>query len=243
MENRLKQIRRQLGLAQAQMARTLNCCASNIAMIETGKSSLTERNKNLLIQKMNINPEWFDSDDVPMFSPQAEHAAKVQQTPLLVPASVPLFDIDRAPDLASLFRYTADNKGKIGRKRKGRGRRTVEQRTFEPLGFISIPGLPVADGALKLSGSGMTPAINSGDIVIYKQLDSLAEIIWGEMYLLSVDSPLGEYVAVRYLRRSEKEGFAVMAGENTAFSDSEIALRDITAIALVKASVRMNCAK
>jgi hypothetical protein len=156
---------------------------------------------------------------------------------------VPLFDMGRVPDLASLFRYTSENAGKIGRKRLGPGRMTVLERTFEPVGFISIPGLPRCDGALRIAGGGMTPAIGSGDVVIYRQLDSTAEIIWGEMYLLSVDTPLGEYIAVRYLRRSEIDGFAIMSGENPAFADTEVALADITALALVKASIRMNSAK
>jgi transcriptional regulator with XRE-family HTH domain len=243
MKARLKQIRSRLGLKQSDVARTLGCGAANIAMIETGKSALSERNKKALVQKFNLNPEWFSSDDVPMLAPTAEHAAMVQRDGGARSASVPLFDIERIPDLASLFRYTSDNEGRIGKKRGRPGRKSNEQHAFEPTGFISIPGLPRADGALRIAGGGMAPAIGSGDIVIYKQLDTPAEIIPGEMYLLSVNSPMGEYVAVRYLHRSEKEGFVVMSGENPGFADTEVALADITAIALVKASVRMNCAK
>jgi hypothetical protein len=190
-----------------------------------------------------LNPEWFLSDDVPMLSPTAEYDSKVQDTPRSVRGSVPLFDIHRVPDLASLFRYTVENRGKIGRKRLHPGRMTVLERIFEPVGFISIPGVNGCDGGLTIAGDGMAPAIRSGDVVIYRQLDSVSEILWGEMYLLSIDVPSGEYVAVRYLHRSENPGSAIMTGENRAFADTEIALSDITAIALVKASVRMNSAK
>lgn len=32
-------------------------------MIETGKAALSSRNKNILVQELNVNPDWLDSGE------------------------------------------------------------------------------------------------------------------------------------------------------------------------------------
>jgi hypothetical protein len=180
-----------------------------------------------------------------MLAPAARHAAMIEEKPAAFPASIPLYDMERVPDMAALFRHTKALalKGNIKRVAPKAGRPRKEEKTFAPVGWISIPGMPQCDGAVRVAGEGMNPAIGNGDIVIYKQLDHVSEIFWGELYLLALETAAGEYVAVRYLRRSENENMAVLAGENPAFADTEVELSKIRAIAFVKASIRMNSSK
>uniref|UniRef100_S0DF90 Putative peptidase S24/LexA repressor family protein n=2 Tax=termite gut metagenome TaxID=433724 RepID=S0DF90_9ZZZZ len=250
MDSRLKQIRKQLGLKQEELAGIFECGKHNISMIERGKSALSERNKKCLVKKFNLNPLWLEGENAPMLLPAAEHAARLEESPAIFPASVPLYDMEQVPSLAGLFKYTAANPshttGRVGRRSENigkPGRPTKEQKAYTPVGWISVPGLPKCDGALKLAGDGMEPILRGGDIVLYSRLGSVAEIFWGEMYLLSVDTPMGDYIAVRYLHRSEKPGLAVLTGENSGFRDTEIELSKIRAIAFVKATVRMNSSK
>ena len=50
----------------------------------------------------------------------------------------------------------------------------------------------------------MYPLLKSGDIVLYKQLNDINDIFWGDMYLLSIDIDGEEYVTVKYIQKSER---------------------------------------
>jgi phage repressor protein C with HTH and peptisase S24 domain len=86
----------------------------------------------------------------------------------------------------------------------------------------------------------MYPLLKSGDIVLYKQLHDLESIFWGDMYLLSIDIDGEEYVTIKYIQRSEREGYVRLVSQNQHHAEKEIAMNRIRAIALVKASIRMN---
>lgn len=108
---------------------------------------------------------------------------------------------------------------------------------------IKIPKLPKCDGAIHIVGDSMYPLLKSGDIILYKEISpSIENIIYGEMYLLSYDIDGDDYVVVKYIRKSEKgEPFITLGSENPDYASRDIDFHRITAIALVKASVRINC--
>ncbi len=222
MESRLKQARKYLDLKQEELADIFDCSKENISMIERGKSSLSERNKKILVKKFNFNPLWLDGENVQMLMPETEHAVRMQEAPALFPESIPIYDMDNVAGLAVLFRRT---------------------RRPKPSGYISIPNMPRCDGALRVVGDSMSPVLRSGDLVLYRQLADPSEIFWGEMYLVSVETSAGEYIAVRYIRKSEKKGVVILAGENPMFADTEVELSKIAALAFVKATIRLNSSK
>ncbi len=222
MESRLKQARKYLDLRQEELAKIFECSKENISMIERGKSSLSERNKKILVKKFNFNPLWLEGENAPMLMPETEHAVMMQEAPALYPESIPIYDMEKVQGLAQLFRRT---------------------RRPRAAGYISIPHMPKCDGALRIVGDSMNPVLRSGDLVLYRQLDDTSEIFWGEMYLVSVDTSAGEYIAVRYIRKSKADGMAVLAGENPLFADTEVELSKIGALAFVKATIRMNSSK
>ena len=57
MRERLKLIRKELGMTQEMLAQKLGIGKSALSMIETGRAALSERNKNIIIQELNVNPE------------------------------------------------------------------------------------------------------------------------------------------------------------------------------------------
>lgn len=109
------------------------------------------------------------------------------------------------------------------------------------LDTIKIPNLPKCDGAITVTGDSMYPLLKSGDMVLYKEI-SLESIFFGEMYLLSVKiDHWEEYITVKYVQRSEKgEEYVKLVSQNTHHQPKDIKLNQISAIALVKASVRFN---
>jgi phage repressor protein C with HTH and peptisase S24 domain len=86
----------------------------------------------------------------------------------------------------------------------------------------------------------MYPLLKSGDIVLYKQLHDVEDIFWGDMYLLSIDIEGEEYVTVKYVQRSDRNGYIRLVSQNPHHADKDIELSRVRAIALVKASIRMN---
>lgn len=107
--------------------------------------------------------------------------------------------------------------------------------------YVSFPGLPQCDGAVYMRGDSMYPLLRAGDILIYKTLNNLNSLIRGDMYLLSFTLNGDEYTTVKYLDRSEQHpDRLVLSSHNPNHSPIEIAQEDVTAIALVKASIRSH---
>lgn len=216
----MRQLRQELGLTQEVFAQRLGIKKSALSLIETGKSSLTDRNRNILINELNVNPEWIAEGRGEMFNSPPDLRARFEADPGSVPfQSVPLYSLDRTGGLAALL---------------------AEGASYEPVDHIHIPNMPLCDGAVYFAGDGMSPLLRAGDMIMYKKLRNLEDVFWGDMYLLSIDVEGGEYVTVRYVRRSGRPDYVTLAGCDPRYADKEIAVSKIRAMALVKASIHMN---
>ena len=221
MGARVKLIRKALGLTQEQLAQRLGVGKTALSMIETGKTRLSTRNKNILVQELNVNPEWLESGKGEMFNADPALSASFGRgVEMSMPLqSVPLYSIEATAGLVPLFE---------------------QQSSHTPMNYIHIPNLPKCDGAIYVAGDSMYPLLKSGDIVLYKQLHDLNDIFWGDMYLLSIDIDGEEYVTVKYIQRSEKSGCIRLVSQNPHHADKDIEVSRVRALALVKASIRMN---
>jgi transcriptional regulator with XRE-family HTH domain len=221
MGERLKLIRKSLGLTQEQLAQRLGVGKTALSMIETGKARLSSRNRNILVQELNVNPEWIETGKGEMFNADPALSASFGRgSEMAMPLqSVPLYSIEATAGLVPLFE---------------------QQSAHNPINYIHIPNLPKCDGAIYVVGDSMYPLLKSGDIVLYKQLHDIEDIFWGNMYLLSIDIDGEEYVTIKYIQRAERDGYIKLVSENQHHAEKEVALSRIRAIALVKASVRMN---
>ncbi len=217
---RIRLMRKQLNLTQEQMAQRLGVGKAALSMIETGKARLSARNRNILVQDFNVNPEWIDSGKGKMFNAEPDLTAFNHRTDRSLPLqSVPLYSIEGTAGLVPLF---------------------ADEAKFEPVNYINIPNLPKCDGAIYVVGDSMYPLLKSGDIVLYKQLSDVRDIFWGDMYLLSIDIDGEEYITVKYVQKSDHEGYVRLVSQNQHHADKEVEINRIRAIALIKASVRMH---
>ncbi|PIB28948.1 peptidase S24 [Maribacter sp. 4U21] len=134
---------------------------------------------------------------------------------------IPLYNLEATAGLVELFRH-------------------VDEKT--PMDYLSIPNLPKCDGAVFVTGDSMYPLLKSGDIVIYKEVSNIEEgIFWGEMYLVSVDLDGEEYISVKYIQKSEvDENHIKLVSQNSHHQPKDIRKDRIRALAMVKASVRIN---
>ena len=224
MNTRVKLIRKQLGMTQEQLAQHLGIGKAALSMIETGKAGLSARNRNILVQELNVNPEWLESGKGNMFNAEPDLTAYRLRTDNSLPLqSVPLYSIEGTAGLVPLF---------------------TDQAQAKPVNFIHIPNLPKCDGAIYIVGDSMYPLLKSGDIVFYKQVhDIMHSIIWGEMYLISFDIDGDEYVSVKYLQKSDIPDHIVLVSYNEHHKPMEIHINRIRALAFIKASLRLNSLK
>ena len=221
---RLKTMRKALNMNQDAVAKILGIGKSALSMIETARAALSERNKNILIQELNLNPEWLETGQGEIFNcPPEQFVPFTHRTDRTVPMqSVPLYNIEGTAGLVPLF---------------------TGQTPVQPVNYIHIPNLPKCDGAIYIVGDSMYPLLKSGDIVLYKQMNSIEDIFWGDMYLLSIDIDGEEYITVKYIQKSDKEGYVKLVSQNPHHADKDIPVDRIKALAFIKASIRMNSIK
>ena len=220
MGGRIKLIRKELKMTQEQLAQRLGIGKAALSMIETGKAGLSMRNKNILVQDFNVNPNWIESGKGRMFNAEPNLTSYTHRTDNALPLqSVPLYSIEGTAGLVPLF---------------------TEQANIQPVNFIHIPNLPKCDGAIYVVGDSMYPLLKSGDIILYKQLSDVRDVFWGDMYLLSIEIDGEEYITVKYVQKSEHEGYVKLVSQNQHHADKEVEISRIRAIALIKASVRMH---
>ncbi len=131
---------------------------------------------------------------------------------------IPLYDINAAAGLNSLF---------------AGGRQNV-------IDTLRIPHLSKVDGAMSITGDSMYPLLKSGDIVVFKQINNIEYLHFGNIYILAYQIDGDEYVVVKYINESEKKGFIKLVSYNEHYKPIDIPVESIASIALVKASIRFN---
>lgn len=162
------------------------------------------------------HPRLFCDDENAQGEVQMLHSPKSSEGK--ADRSITLYDITAAANLKTLF----TNKNQYA------------------LGKIVIPNIPSCDGALYISGDSMYPLLKSGDIVGYKEVSSFTNLLYGEMYIVSFSIEGDEYLTVKYVNRSEKEGFIRLVSYNPHHEPMDIPMTDINALAIVKFSIRRN---
>ena len=199
-----------------------------------GKNLYSQPGGDVLVKILtsypNISAEWLLTGEGDMLKSKYTEEPQIEVKPIHQPRStekkeetqvVYLYDFEASAGLRALFDNSRQN----------------------IIDTIKIPNLPKCDGAIHIVGDSMYPLLKSGDIILYKQMPlDINNLLYGEMYLLSYDIDGDDYIVVKYIRKSGKgEPFITLGSENPAHAPRDIDFRRITALALVKASVRINC--
>lgn len=178
-----------------------------------------------LAEKLEISFDFLlkrDLEDIPVLFHEPEKIYKLKGEKTFNGQQVPLYDIEASAGMVELFR-----------KDNGKNK---------PIDFISIPNLPKCDGAIYVTGDSMYPLLKSGDIVMYKKLgNSMDNIFFGEMYLISLDLDGEEYISVKWIQKSEKgDEHIKLVSENRHHQPKDVHLSKVKALALIKGSIRIN---
>jgi phage repressor protein C with HTH and peptisase S24 domain len=146
----------------------------------------------------------------------------VSNKPVVLPDGIPIYDIEASAGSVVLF---SDMSKEV------------------PLGYISIPNIPKCDGAIKVVGDSMYPLIKSGDLAIYKIIESTNSIIFGEMYLVDFTLEHEDYLMTKYVKKSKIPENVLLVSYNKHHDDLDIPKDCIRNLALIKANIRFNMLK
>lgn len=192
--------------------------------VKDGKSIGSQMLEKILSVYTDLNPTWLLTGQGEMLATEMGSGNiktyRLKTDTTVESQKIPLYDIEAVAGLVPLFN---------------------DNNAFRPVDHISIPHLPKCDGAIYVTGDSMFPLLKSGDIVLYKEINDIANgIFWGEMYLVSVDFNGEEYVTVKYLQRGSGPETVLLVSENKHHQEKEVEIDKIRALALVKASIRIN---
>lgn len=109
--------------------------------------------------------------------------------------------------------------------------------------YISIPAMPSCDGAIYASGDSMYPLLKSGDMIAYKRIEvDRQKIFFGEMYVLAIKIGDNETMkTIKFVHPSDLgEDYIKLVSHNQHHAPKDIHIDEISAIALVRASIRIH---
>lgn len=105
---------------------------------------------------------------------------------------------------------------------------------------IQIPNAPKCDGATYVKGDSMYPLLKSGDIIAFKKVHNIDYISYGEMYLVSYTIDGDDYLVVKFVCKSEKEGHIKLVSQNEYHASKDIPVSSIRYLGIIKLSIRLN---
>lgn len=190
----------------------------------------TKSAKNVIKKNDNINDNNFDnkpkvqkmlSNEEPPYNIVPLPSNRKTKDAVYPIQEIPLYDLEATAGLKELFS----------------GGKSATQ----VLDTIKIPHLPKCDGAISITGDSMYPLLKSGDMVLYKEVP-LDSIFYGEMYLLAYQiDDWEEYITVKYVQKSELgDDYLKLVSQNQHHQPKDVKKAQITAIAIIKASIRIN---
>ncbi len=224
---KIKEAREQMGLNQSEFARAVGVTQKDVSILESGNKKFIPNQyiKYLLNSSFDLNSIFDDHSELRKKSfttinePTSVYRMRTDSD--ITTQLVPLYNLEATAGLVELFRNHSDD---------------------QPIDHISIPNLPKCDGAVFAVGDSMYPLLKSGDIVMYKEIKNMREgIFYGEMYLISLDVDGEEYVSVKWLQKSDKgEDYIKLVSENRHHQPKDVPMSQVKALALIKASIRIN---
>ena len=224
---KIKLARQESGMSQEEFSKALGLLQNNVSRMEKGQKKFVPQPyiDYLMNAGYDLNSLFDDHRDLEKLKPisiaEPNTVYKLRTDRSIDKQTIPLYSLEATAGLVELFNNKAD---------------------LQPVDHLVIPNLPKTDGAIRVQGDSMYPLLKSGDIVIFKEhSNNFADIFFGEMYLISIKTDHDELVMVKWLQRSDTDNEHVkLVSENRHHEPKEVHISKITALALVKASVRIN---
>ena len=108
------------------------------------------------------------------------------------------------------------------------------------VGELSIPKSPDCDGAIYVRETSMYPLFKGDDLVAYKQLHNIDNIMGGKMYLIDFHDKGDDIFMIRYVYWEEKNSTLRLVSYNKQYGDMIIPASGVRTIALVKIVISIS---
>lgn len=229
--NKLRLIRKFLGLTQAQLADIMKVGQNTISMIENNKNSLVDRNKEILCNKLHINPQWLDNGIGEMFidpeapaqpSPSltAQQYLKLRSKSQAACVGVPFFGKASAEALIMVARGDAPEKILPDYY--------VDLRPFNECTFFRM-----------VNGDAMSPRFRPGDMIACQRVLDRSVLLFGEPYLcIIVNKDKSAYETIRIIRQSQLgPNYLILKSVAQGYDDIEVPAQAIAEIFLIKGRI------
>jgi transcriptional regulator with XRE-family HTH domain len=79
MRNRIRYIRKEIGLSQEEFANKLNLKRNSITLIETGNRNASDRTIMDICETFNVNPQWLRTGDGDVFQTKTKINEKLKE--------------------------------------------------------------------------------------------------------------------------------------------------------------------
>lgn len=109
-----------------------------------------------------------------------------------------------------------------------------------PIDYISIPNMPLCNGAIKVRGDSMLPKLQPGDIIIFKMIHNTQYILWNEMYIIAFEIDGDYYTVIKLIKKSEKPNHIQLFSINQEYEPIDIPIDSIRQLASVQASIHYH---
>ena len=196
----------------------IQCNLSNGYVSSMRKGLGTGKLENVLNAFPELNREWLLYGEGKMLKGEVKSLERKTADKLSV-RQIPLYDIAATAGFINIYK---DERPAVSE-------------------YLTIPNLPHVDGAIYARGDSMSPLIESGDIVIFKNVElNPGNILWGNIYIVSYVIDGDDYTVLKYVRHSEKAGYIRLESFNTRYDPQDIPAACVTALALVKASITFH---
>lgn len=185
-------------ISKTEFGRTIGVSNSYVTSIR--KSIDPDKIKSIASNYPDLNIEWLLTGNGEMIE-QDRLITVLHNPPYTEPTcdGVNVYDINAAANLQTIFNNKEQN----------------------VIGKLYIPNLPKCDGALYINGDSMYPLLKSGDLIVFKEINNLMEIAYGEIYLIDYSFNGDDYLVVKYINKSDKEGYVKLVSYNKHYNAKE----------------------
>lgn len=229
----LKKLRSILGYTQKDMANMLSIKQNTYSSIETGRISLTDRNKRILAEQLHLNREWLNDtkDSTPFLNTQPDIEPKHPRQ-YLDPERLAV-QLSVAPDSEHGTNETRPRipitaaAGSLSGEALGVTLLQCEQLPI-------IHQIPSYDFTMFIKGDSMSPRFESGDEIACRKIDQSRFVQWGKVHVL--DSTQGVII-----KRVYEDGDKIRCvSYNPAYADFSIPKEDVYSMGLVVGSISIT---
>lgn len=212
-------LRKHLGMTQKQFAEILSIGQNAYSMIETGKTSLTERNRSVLVDKLHVNPDWLVGSDKAMFLRSVSAPEESQSD-----------DVEIDNTFKGVPYYSRPVTSAIGQIVDGdRPDYYIDFRPFNECSFYR-----------PIFGDSMFPRYSAGDIIACKYVNDKGIILYGEVYFCVVSINNDVYETVKTLRKHPDPDYIILRPINPKYDETVIPIQSIRDLYIIKGKIEQN---